>query len=154
MSVINKKEFFLLWTKQTIKNWKEKFLVVFENALARELMWTNPAFINLNHFIQNYGDSKVNSQLLTNPQFMLNFLIIHNNKEFYPLDIMDFSGGCITPITPGEELSSANKSNSDVNLARGGSQFNRMNISNAVMGGANMNEDQRNQMTETFNHLL
>ena len=86
MSVINKKEFFLIWAKQTIKNVKEKFLIVFENSLAKELMKTNPQYHHWNSFIQDYGDAKVTSQLLTNPIFMLDFLRLHNLKEFYTLD--------------------------------------------------------------------
>ena len=51
MSVINKKEFFLLWTKQCLKNFWERFLAVYENSLAREIMRDNSDYVELSNFL-------------------------------------------------------------------------------------------------------
>jgi hypothetical protein len=78
MSVINKKEFFLLWAKQTLKNQTLKFESAFNNSLAKEILKNNQEYLALSMFIQHYGDAKVSSELLTNPSFMLEFLMILN----------------------------------------------------------------------------
>jgi hypothetical protein len=83
MSVINKKEFFLLWTKQTIKNLCTKFSSVHSSTLGREMLKHNKEYLTSSSFIQQYGDAKITSKLLTTPTFMLDFLAVHCNSEFF-----------------------------------------------------------------------
>lgn len=49
---------------------------------------------------------KLNSQLLTNATFMLDFLIVLNNKEFYPKAHLDSSTSSIRMCEPFNDSSS------------------------------------------------
>ena len=84
MSVINKKEFFLVWVKQTVANVKEKFEQVDNQPLAREILKEKDDYKHWKHFVSEYGEAKITSNLLVDPNFLLDFLILHNPQEFYP----------------------------------------------------------------------
>ena len=103
MSVINKKEFFLLWTKQTVKNLQEKFDCTYENSLARDLLKDNKHFLQVRKFLEIYGCHKLNAKFLSSPSFMLDFLIVHNGKEFFPKEALDSSVSANTNTNTGEE---------------------------------------------------
>ena len=49
MSVINKREFFLIWTKQTLRNIFYRYNCVVRNPLGMELFKEDPKFIEYKH---------------------------------------------------------------------------------------------------------
>ncbi|TNV81462.1 hypothetical protein FGO68_gene17498 [Halteria grandinella] len=89
MSVINKREFFLIWTKQTIRNIQFRYSQVIKAPLGTDLLQDDPQFQDFAHFAEFYGDQIVTTQLLTNPQFMLDLLQIHNGREFFPKEALN-----------------------------------------------------------------
>jgi len=79
MSVINKREFFLIWTKQTLRNIFYRYNCILKNPLGLELLKQDSLFIEYRNLYERYGDQVITSQLLANPHFMLDILIAHND---------------------------------------------------------------------------
>ena len=61
MSVINKREFFLIWTKQTLRNIFYRYGCVLRNPLGMELFKEDSLFIEYKHLHERYGDHVITS---------------------------------------------------------------------------------------------
>ena len=61
MSVINKREFFLIWTKQTLRNLFYRYNCVIKNPLGLELLKEDSMFVELKILYEKYGDQIITS---------------------------------------------------------------------------------------------
>ena len=56
MSVINKREFFLIWTKQTLRNLQYRYTSVNKSALGQELLREDSLYQQYKHVTESYCD--------------------------------------------------------------------------------------------------
>ena len=56
MSVINRREFFLIWTKQTLRNFFYRYNCVIKNPLGLELLKEDTQFLEFKHLHEKYAD--------------------------------------------------------------------------------------------------